>query len=232
MKGLLYKDLVVNKKNIIIAVIFSIWFLICSVCVCFFNDSFDQVEFIVYNTIMNAASILIWIMVGLNSITNDEKCNWNKFSGTFPLSKREIMLSKYVYIIANSLVGVALSIVSIIGNAKALGMDLNYKLFIGLYIVYFLSVICMFVQMPLYIKYDSQKAGMLMIIVLVAITMIAFLLSYYGNSINLINIDGILENLLMDPEKTAKNALIISPIVAVITVLISFKLSCRFFKEC
>ena len=232
MKGLLYKELVVNKKNIIIAVIFSIWFVICAVCGSFFNDNSDQIEFIVYNTIINAASILIWIMAGLNSITNDEKCNWNKFSCTFPLSKREIMLSKYIYIIANSLVGGALSIVSIIGSAKALGMDLNYKLFIGLYIVYFLSVMCMFVQMPLYVKYDSQKAGMLMIIVLVAITMIAFLLSYYGNSINLINIDGILENLLMNPEKTAKNALIISPIVAVVTVLLSFKLSCRFFKEC
>ncbi len=149
MTGLILKDLMTIKRQIKTQAFVLTFFLITSI--------FMQQSLILFTII-----IFIVTFQTITALTYDEQSSWDKYANTLPISKGDIVLSKYILSILLMLFGLvlALPIIFIIhrfNNWASAEFFLTFNLLVTL-------ALCMLaLLLPIYIKFGSIKGRMVLI---------------------------------------------------------------------
>ncbi|MFJ6263796.1 ABC-2 transporter permease [Lysinibacillus xylanilyticus] len=150
MAGLILKDLMSIQRQIKAQAFLLIFFLFISI--------FMQQSLILFTLI-----IFIVTFQAITALTYDEQSNWDKYANTLPISKGDIILSKYILSVLLMLFGLilALPIVFIIhrftNNWSSAEFFLTFNLLVTL-------AFCMLaLLLPIYIKFGSIKGRMFLI---------------------------------------------------------------------
>ncbi|MFF2176902.1 ABC-2 transporter permease [Lysinibacillus sp. NPDC058147] len=150
MAGLILKDLMSIQRQIKAQAFLLIFFLFVSI--------FMQQSLILFTLI-----IFIVTFQAITALTYDEQSNWDKYANTLPISKGDIILSKYILSVLLMLFGLilALPIVFIIhrftNNWASAEFFLTFNLLVTL-------AFCMLaLLLPIYIKFGSIKGRLFLI---------------------------------------------------------------------
>lgn len=145
MYGLIIKDLCSLKKNIkIITLLFGVYFIIGLI----------TKNFKLFNIVVAISSFIIPV----NAISFDEKSRFEKYALTMPISRKELILSKYLLGIILGLVCVIIGLLLNIISYYLLGITITSKSIIIVFTYFFVTMIILFVTLPLFFKFGTEKA--------------------------------------------------------------------------
>ena len=150
MKALLMKDLMALKSSLKLFLAATGVYLLL-----FSKDSPETVAMVL---------TLMTFFLNLNSLSYDEKANWNAFALTLPLSRKKLAASKYL--LARVLFGAALALALLLG----LGLGLAFpQLDVAEYCVATLAMMgaLMLLQtlvLPVSLKWGTEKGRLMLLI--------------------------------------------------------------------
>lgn len=214
VKGLIIKDLEfvkLYKKNLI-------FFTILFSFLCFINDSID-LSFPVFIP-------LIFGMVAVNSFGYDGQSNSERYLLSLPLTKKDVIRAKYLYIflftIIGSILGIIMAIIlQSIKDSSSLVIDDIISTGIGA--LFGMMILQMF-QIPILIKYGYEKGKFIQMIAIVLIMAIGSALSIAVIKFTSTSLDEVWNML-------KQYGLYIIAIVALIFYIISYKISYNMYKK-
>jgi ABC-2 type transport system permease protein len=163
MKGLLLKDLLNLRKQARIILLFVGFYFVLGVI----NQNGDSFGGVV---------ALLFAMLTVTALAYDERAGWDKYALTMPVSRRELVLSKY-------LLGVLLSGVAFLLNLIFQLVFVSAGLVDGLLISLALFGVGLFflaMMLPINFKWGVEKGRILMMIVLFGPTILITLLPRMG----------------------------------------------------
>ena len=150
MKALLIKDFLnIKAQGKAILLVLAVWFIISVI-----NGS---------GSFFAALSVVYAILLPLTSVTADDKCGFERYAMTMPLTRTVMALSKYVFALACSLVMAA------IGFAACVVIDrsaINEAL-ATCAACFCVAVVLVSLLLPLVYKYGPDKARLVMMAVFV-----------------------------------------------------------------
>lgn len=208
MKGLLYKDFCVLRKQVKILLLFVVFYAIWSVVA--------QIP-----SMMGTMVILLSIMLPISSMSYDEAGQWYRYAFSLPVSRRALVLSKYMLGFLTALGGL---LVSAIGNLVILSLTnwenaLESWITIGACLE--VGVIFLSVLIPLLFKFGVEKGRFLIVAIAVIPSMLIGLLA------------GALKDsgIPMPSEELLQAVLCASPLFTLAIFLISFRISVGICKK-
>jgi len=150
MAGLILKDLMSIQRQIKAQSFMLIFFLFISI--------FMQQSLILFTLI-----IFIVTFQAITALTYDEQSNWDRYANTLPISKGDIILSKYILSVLLMLFGLilALPIVFIIHRFTNTWASAEFFLTFNLLVT--LAFCMLALLLPIYIKFGSIKGRMFLI---------------------------------------------------------------------
>lgn len=159
MKGLILKDIMNLKKQ------GKIYVLVIGIYIIFaiMNESSVMLQYMIC---MFAAMLLI------TALAYDEKADWDKYALSMPVSRRQVVLSKYCVGLLGMAVGALLIVIYNLIIPSKVGESNNLVPYASLIGVLFLSL-----MLPILFKFGVEKGRVLMLLVLflpmISLTMIA-----------------------------------------------------------
>ena len=205
MKGLIIKDLFILKKTTRVFVALTGLYLLMAI---FLHTDFG---------------VLIAFIMGMLTITSfayDEQAKWDAFALTMPVSKRDMVLSKYLLAvflgIAGGLMGILLSVAAAIGQGPVDIMAILKNTGIAICATYVFSSIAL----PLVYKLGSEKSRLVLMLCYAAPILLGTII------INMISEASITMPQLLSAAHTAA---IILPFFTVIAFVFSYRLSLAIF---
>ncbi len=208
MKGLLYKDFCVLKKQVKILAVFVVFYAVWSVAA--------QVP-----TMMGTMVILLSIMMPISSMSYDEAGQWYRYAFSLPVSRRALVQSKYMLGFLTALGGL---LVSAIGNLVILSLTnwenaLESWVTIGACLE--VGVIFLSVLIPLLFKFGVEKGRFLIVAIAVVPSMLIAMLAGPLKS----------AGLSLPSEEVLQAVLYASPFFTLAIFLISFRISVGICKK-
>jgi len=158
MIGLILKDFINLKKQSKMIGVLAIFYLI-------FSKATNN------NSMFGAIMLMIFAMMPITALSFDEKANWDKYGLTMPVSRTQMVLSKYI-------LGIILSLFALILNFIAqilLGTEMNIENIIIILVIFGISIVFISLMLPIIFKFGVEKGRMLMFVVLMLPTMIILL---------------------------------------------------------
>ncbi len=205
MKGLIIKDLFILKKTARVFVALTGLYLLMAI---FLHTDFG---------------VLIAFIMGMLTITSfayDEQAKWDAFALTMPVSKRDMVLSKYLLAvflgIAGGLMGILLSVAAAIGQGPVDIMAILKNTGIAICATYVFSSIAL----PLVYKLGSEKSRLVLMLCYAAPILLGTII------INMLSEASITMPQLLSAAHTAA---IILPFFTVIAFVFSYRLSLVIF---
>lgn len=173
MKGLLYKDLISLRGNLKVMGI-----LIFMFCIIFISQG---------NSVVYGITILMLAMMVVTSMALDDQAKWNEYALTMPVTRKEIVLSKYLSALFLVLGGTVISIIIALLSSFFIKTELGLLETLGsIGLIALLALIFISVMIPLTYKFGTEKARLLIIAVGLIPTGIVLILGKYFNiSINI-----------------------------------------------
>ena len=159
MKGLIIKDFINLKKQSKVIGALVIFYLLISI------TSKN-------NSMFGAMMLILFAMMPITAISYDEKANWDKYGLTMPVSRTDMVLSKYI-------LGLILSSFALILNFIAqifMGTEMNTENITVIFVIFGISILFISLLLPIIFKFGVEKGRMLMIVVLMLPTLIIMLL--------------------------------------------------------
>ena len=213
-KGLITKELVFlksYKKNLIL-------FVILAAMLCFLNDSITS--------FMPVYIPLILGMIATNSFVYDSQANSERYLLSFPLNKKDIIRTKYIYILSFTVLGSILGIVFAMAlqSIKDISLlNIDDIVSTGAGALFGMMILQMF-QIPILIKFGYEKGKFIQMIAIVLIMMAASILSVTAMKITSLSLNEVLDML-------KQYGLYIIAIVTVLFYLLSYKISYNIYKK-
>lgn len=202
MRGLILKDLYNLKKHSTIYIILLIFYLIIGIS----NENFSM---------FSSMMAIIAAILPITAMAYDEKSKWDRYALTMPVSRPDIVASKYIlgliFLLLAFLISMLFNIIifkidfieSLLANSVSLS--------VGIVIISFIF--------PIMFKYGVEKGRLLMMLVLFAPTGIIVLLSKIGLNPEVINKE-IIEKLLY-----------LFPILAIVLLILSYLVSLSIYRK-
>lgn len=148
MKGLLLKDIYTLKSTLRTYIFFAVFYGIMSF-------SMGDASFVGgFMTIMLS-------MVPITALAYDERAKWDKFALTMPVTKKDLVISKYILGFVLSLVGFVISISALMFQKD---MDMFEKIIMS---IVFMSLGWLYqgLVLPLMYKFGTEKGRIYMMMV-------------------------------------------------------------------
>ena len=209
MLGLLYKDFYTSKKELILTGFMALLFVV-------FNVATDQAE-------MLGPSIGVLISVGslvpTYSIHYDKTNGWDKFICASPISRKQVVLSKYL---AGLITIVVINLV-IIADNMAVGSPIPVWGYAALLCI---TLFLQAVMLPVCLKLGQNfVVAVFLIVVFLPIGALFFL-----NRVNILT-DAAIEGAFDFIQQNAASFSLLGIVVAVVLYAISFLISLRYYKH-
>ena len=164
--------------------------------------------------------ILIMSMLPITSFSYDQHAKWDLFSQTLPVSRKQLVMSKYVLgiisIIAGAILAILLNVVVLL--VKSLEVDIWY-LILANSLIALVALLYLSILIPLVYKFGVEKSRLLTIVVLAIPSVLAIVLSKAGVSIPVLD------------EITPAIVVAIGLVFVVCVVLISYVISVRIYMK-
>lgn len=211
MKGLIIKDLLNLKKTLNFICIFIV---------------FLGVLLFVSNNMVTSANfmgmiILMSTMLVVTTISYDELAKWDNYALAMPITRKEIVLSKYLIMLILSTLGTLIGfILNIIFALIKKNADL-LEISVSALLVLSFALIIGSIILPLLYKFGAEKARILIVIFCLFVTILA------------VGGVSVLENITItiSLDKLIKFFLYASPIIAIAFVTCSYFISLKIYMK-
>jgi len=166
MKGLILKDLInlrrYGRSIFLFIAVFALFGLM--------SKNWDFLEGII---------ILMFTMMTVTTFSYDDIAKWDIYALSLPVSRRQIVRSKYLLAILLSLAGILLSLA--VNSILALVKDINIvdKLLTA-YIIFAVATVFTCILLPLIYKFGVEKSRIFLIAIFAAPTAAVLVLSNMG----------------------------------------------------
>lgn len=199
MKGLFLKDILNLKQQYkIYAIMVAIWLMIS-----FANG----------NSYFFAGVIMLFtLIIPISSISYDEMAKWDRYALTMPVSKSNIVVSKYLLSFSCTAIGGILSLIVTFITSKDTGESLITTL-----AIMSLGIILISIMLPFMFKLGVEKARMIMFIVFMIPTVIGLIASRL--------------DIPAPSESLIKTVLYLLPIIAIFIVSCSILISINIYNN-
>ena len=149
MIGLIYKDLMVMRKTLALYwVIFAVYG--------YMGIAYDQ------GGLLFAMVLVLSSILPVSSIAYDERCKWDKIANTAPLSRKEIVMAKYLFAILLTVFSVAVCFVIYLFDSR---MPMTEKL-IMCYMLTMGGMLYQALLLPVNIKFGAEKGRNIMLAIM------------------------------------------------------------------
>ena len=176
MIGLVYKDLMVMKKTLALyMVIFAVYG--------YMSIAYDQ------GGLLFAMVLILSSMVPVSSLAYDERSKWDRIANTTPLSRKEIVVAKYLFAMALTSVSVVVCFIIYL-------FDKRIPLTENLIMCYILAMAGMFYQallLPVNIKFGAEKGRNIMLAIMFVPVVLVMMISKSG-IVNITSIEAFIAN--------------------------------------
>lgn len=205
MKGLLLKDLLGLRKYLrTVMLIIALYALMT-----FLMDS---------AVFLGGMIVIMSAMIAVTSFSFDHLAGWDVYALSLPVSRRDVVASKYVLALIFTLGGTALSVlVSVLHGAFQHSGDLletlatNYALFV-------VGMVFVAILLPLLFKFGAEKARLLIVAVFAVPTAVFVALSTVSD-------------IKLPNEQTIARLLALSPLILIVVGAISYAASCAIYRS-
>lgn len=150
MVGLILKDLMTIQRQLKTQAFVLIFFLFISI--------FMQQGFMLFTII-----IFIVTFQAITALTYDEQSSWDKYANTLPISKGDIVLSKYILSILLMLLGLMLALPIVFIIHRLTNNWASAAFFPAFNLLVTLAFCMLALLLPIYIKFGSIKGRMVLI---------------------------------------------------------------------
>lgn len=150
MAGLILKDLMTIQRQLKTQAFVLIFFLFISI--------FMQQGFMLFTII-----IFIVTFQAITALTYDEQSSWDKYANTLPISKGDIVLSKYILSILLMLFGLMLALPIVFIIHRLTNNWASAAFFPAFNLLVTLAFCMLALLLPIYIKFGSIKGRMVLI---------------------------------------------------------------------
>jgi ABC-2 type transport system permease protein len=162
MIGLILKDLLSLKNSgVKLIIMMALYFVI-------FASSGNI-------TFLSAMVIIVLTMLIINTFAYDEVSKWDYFALSLPVTKRQIVLSKYLLTLAFDILGILIAFILFFVRD-----EINIETVLSLCAIFSLALIMASVMLPLLFKLGTQKARIWTIMILLLPTAGVVLLNQMG----------------------------------------------------
>lgn len=214
IKGLITKDLLQLKSYKKTLIIFIIIFMLTSI---------EQ------ETTKGIGSMLVMMLtlgLGMFSIATfnyDEQAKADRYILTFPLTRKEVVLSKYVLVIGSTIIGAIigtiLSFIIIFGINKKVP-NIQELILVAIGAILGLGIV-EGIQIPCIYKWGAEKGRIQMFILIVLIALLGGGIIFFIEKINMNNIVNLITNFLP----------IILTILIIIEYYVSYKVAYKIYNK-
>lgn len=236
MWGLIYKDIIMNKKTLIIpAVASAALFMIMTGALFFANDSSDEYIETTAQFISLLATICVflpWLDLPTMLIKNDERKAWCGFVSASPVTAKGQVASKYalcfiILVITVNILYFFLQIGDIIlysiSGKTAMASAVNIAVSFAFAIMFIWAV-----EIPFTVYFGSKTGGAVKMLIFLAVFLGFIIYGLYGKT--KLSFDGLWEMLFSDDIKIYA-FMIGSEIIFAAAYLLSYLLSCRLYLK-
>lgn len=152
LKGLLLKDFLALKKTLIMLAVFAVFYFALGMM------SGDM-------SAMGGILILLCVMLPINSLSYDDYYKWDRYALTMPLSRRDLVTSKYVLLLILCSVTFAVNVLSmgLFGDTTWLDAVLSSCAILSVGLLY--AGFCL----PFIYKYGVEKGRWALVLVAFAV---------------------------------------------------------------
>lgn len=149
MIGLVYKDLMVMRKTLAL-------YMVIFVVYGYMGIAYDQ------GGLLIAMVLVLSAILPVSSIAYDERCKWDKIANTAPLSRKEIVMAKYLFAILLTVFSVAVCFVIYLFDSR---MPMTEKL-IMCYMLTMGGMLYQALLLPVNIKFGAEKGRNIMMAIM------------------------------------------------------------------
>ena len=149
MTGLIYKDFMVMKKTLVL-------YMVIFVVYGYMGIAYDQ------GGLLFAMVLVLSSILPVSSIAYDERSKWDRIVNTTPLSRKEIVLAKYLFAILLTVFSVAVCFVIYLFDSR---MPMTEKL-IMCYTLVMTGMLYQALLLPVNIKFGAEKGRNIMLAIM------------------------------------------------------------------
>ena len=204
MKGLLLKDLLALKRQGKVLLILIGFYIVYSLMM-------KNVS------MLGAMIILVCVMMPITTLAYDEQCKWDKYALSMPISRKTLVLGKYLFGILLDLAGLAVVALLSIGVVLYSHETSIPEALLTAAATAGIGIIFLSATMPILFKFGVEKGRMLMLVVIILPALLIMLLSRLG--------------MLIPDLETLKLLAFASPVLIVLLLLASIKLSISIYNK-
>jgi hypothetical protein len=204
MKGLLLKDLFSLRRSFRTSLVILLFYVV-------FALTMHSVTFI------STMSMLFFTMLSITSFAYDEQAKWGPYAASLPVTRNQIVLSKYILALLLALIG---AVVSIIGSfaAPLIGDESGLsERMLTVLAMFLISILFASVMLPLTYKFGTEKSRLMIIAVFAVPGLIVYFLGTAG--------------IKMPDEAVIEKYAYMFPIFVLAAAYISYLISCRVFSR-
>ena len=150
MKGLILKDLL-NLKGT---------FKTLGVMMLFFTVVFIPAG----NNFIFGIIIFMFAMMVITTISYDDLARWDSYALTMPVTRKEIVLSKYLVLGILNIAGALLSLIVGFIGTMIMGRSFSLEILAIIGVVFLIALIFGSVMLPLIYKFGAEKARLILIL--------------------------------------------------------------------
>ncbi|MGN1033480.1 MAG: ABC-2 transporter permease [Intestinibacter sp.] len=213
MKGLLIKD-ILNLKNymkqlILIFILFTAYGI-----------------FMKNGTFVGAMVTMMLSMQVITTMSYDEYAKWDKYALTMNITRKDVVLSKYVFFIMCIVVGILVGVIGSLAINSFAGVPLSIEEILDISIIIpaiFSILFC--IVIPIVFKNGAEKARIVMMAIFFIPAILIFLVAKIAQNSNIPMPD---ENTLDMLIKIAPVALVV---LAVVACFISYRISLKIYYK-
>lgn len=236
MRGLLYKELCLGKKNYLtllgITCMFSlIGFLVCLSVRCgnlkdylvATSQKESNVAIFVYLILF---FVMYWSSQGMNSVYSDSSSGWEKFTYTMPVPSKIIVAAKYIQVAGAFVIAMILAIANWYIFAEISDVEMKSSVFKNMAIIMCLGAIGYSIFLPLSFWYKNARAvANRIVIVGVGLYLVVFGAFAYNFT------DDLIPKIGKKLTQIRNDIVPFSPLIIIGTLLFSYLISVKIYER-
>lgn len=234
MAGLLYKELIVNKKSLISMALGEIVVSLLLIAPLIFKDDFADADILsaILSVFVFFVMFLTIGMLSANIFEADETKKWAYFVTSTPLSVKGQIGAKYLFVLLIYL-GLFLYCYYLSVFTAVFGGAANFMV---AFEMLWIMVLASAIEFPFLIRFGCKAGGHVKTAAGLALMMILFEYIFFGDTSVFLNEDKLLALMdkLSDPSKMADVSIVIFTVIPFFSAgayFLSYKLSCKFYLK-
>lgn len=150
MVGLILKDLMTIQRQMKAQAFVLVFLLVMAI-------------FMQQSSMLLAIIVFIVTIQAITALSYDEQSKWDKYANTLPISKADIVFSKYILSVMLMIIGLVMALPIIFFINFFTNNEITSEFFLTFNLIVTLALCSLAVLLPIYIKFGSIKGRIVLI---------------------------------------------------------------------